>query len=250
MKTAFISDMHGNAQAMSAVINDIEENSVDSIICLGDVATLGPSPREVLAMIRSLDCPCIIGNHEEALFDPENAADYDLKGELLANTLYWCLDQLKPEDMAFLKKFATTVSVELPRERTMLCYHGSPLSSVDSIDSNTPDEQLEHYFDFRKPISVAVGGHTHVQMLRQYRDSLIINPGSIGCAFRVPSLAPPAPSFSPIAEYAIIDIKGDNIFVDFKRISYNLKEFISTVNDSDLPLKAWWNDEFKSLGIC
>ncbi len=248
MRIALISDIHGNAMALSAVLSDIEQGSVDSIICLGDVATLGPSPREVLQMIKDLHCPCILGNHEEALFRPEKAADYDIKGSLLADTLYWCLDKLQSEDILFLEQFVRSATVQLTNGKSMLCYHGSPHSSTDSIYSNTPDEQLNHLFNFDKSISIAVGGHTHVQMFRQYQDLLIINPGSVGCAFRIPSHSPSAPSLSPVAEYAIVDCNGDNISVEFKRIAFDISEFFSVLSGSDLPLKAWWHDEYTRLG--
>lgn len=249
MRIAIISDIHANATALSAVLSDININKIDSVICLGDVVTLGPSPKEVLDKIRDMNIPCILGNHEEALFDPEMASDYDIKGNLLQQTLYWCIDKLQANDMMFLKSFVDSLSVELADSQTMLCYHGSPHSSIESIYSNTLDEQLEKFFNQNQKIKIAVGGHTHIQMFRQYQDMLIVNPGSVGCAFRIPFHIPPTPSILPVAEYAIIDSNEDgNISVELKQVPFDIVEFISILEKSDLPLKTWWIDEYKRLG--
>ncbi|MCB0291188.1 MAG: metallophosphoesterase, partial [Calditrichaeota bacterium] len=78
MKIALISDIHGNLTALEAVLADIRRRGADRIICLGDLATLGPQPREVIARLRELDCPGIMGNHDAALLHLEAAARYQI----------------------------------------------------------------------------------------------------------------------------------------------------------------------------
>ena len=70
MQIALISDMHGHAIALEAVLADIQQQKIDQIICLGDVVTIGFQPKKTLDMIRSLGCPCIMGNHDAALQVP------------------------------------------------------------------------------------------------------------------------------------------------------------------------------------
>ena len=57
MRYAFISDIHGNLQSLELVLADIKQVQVDQIVCLGDVASLGPQPREVIARLRELQTP-------------------------------------------------------------------------------------------------------------------------------------------------------------------------------------------------
>lgn len=246
MKTALISDIHGNAEALSAVLADIKRNEVDTIICLGDIATLGPSPKETVEMVRDLKCLCIKGNHDEVLSTPEKASDYNI-GNNLVSSLHWCLDQLDTEDLNFLNSFVPAATFQLTDKKSMLCYHGSPQSSIGSVLPTTPDETLDKLFDFDKGIAVAVGGHSHVQILRQYRDILIINPGSVGYAFRVPSRSATTPTLSPVAEYAIVDCDEDQTSVDFKRIPFDCDAFLSTLDKSDLPLKPWIQEQYKQF---
>jgi predicted phosphodiesterase len=71
MRTALISDLHGNDVALRAVLAHIADARVDRIVCLGDVATLGPAPQRVLETLAELACPCILGNHDEFLLDAD-----------------------------------------------------------------------------------------------------------------------------------------------------------------------------------
>ena len=47
-KRAILSDIHGNLEALNAVLADIESQEVDEIFCLGDVIGYGPNPRECI----------------------------------------------------------------------------------------------------------------------------------------------------------------------------------------------------------
>ena len=68
---ALISDIHGNLEALEAVLKDIQSHNVTEIYCLGDVVGYGPNPRECIDLV--MDCQiCLLGNHDQgALFDPE-----------------------------------------------------------------------------------------------------------------------------------------------------------------------------------
>ena len=76
MRVALISDLHGNLVALDAVRADARRLGVDAVVCLGDVATLGPHPREVLAAVDELGTPTILGNHDEFLLEPALIARY------------------------------------------------------------------------------------------------------------------------------------------------------------------------------
>src|SRR5688500_11938386 len=68
---AVLSDIHGNLEALEAVLADIAKHPVSRVLCLGDVVGYGPSPIECLERARNWDL-VILGNHDQAtLFDPE-----------------------------------------------------------------------------------------------------------------------------------------------------------------------------------
>jgi len=65
---AIISDVHGNLEALEAVVNDMHEQNAEEIYCLGDVVGYGPNPGECLDIL--MNCPVfLVGNHEEAMLE-------------------------------------------------------------------------------------------------------------------------------------------------------------------------------------
>ena len=71
MKTAVISDIHGNYDAFRKVIEDIDEVGVDRVLSLGDNIGYGPEPDRVVQDIISRGIPSVLGNHELAINDEE-----------------------------------------------------------------------------------------------------------------------------------------------------------------------------------
>ncbi|MDE6655806.1 MAG: metallophosphoesterase, partial [Anaeroplasmataceae bacterium] len=64
MKVAIFSDIHGNLEALEAILEDIKKNQFDEVICLGDVIGIGPSPKECLQKIQEGNIRLLLGNHE------------------------------------------------------------------------------------------------------------------------------------------------------------------------------------------
>ena len=64
---AFISDIHGNLEALRAVLDEIDSLGIKDIVCLGDVVGYGPNPMECLEIVQSISNLNILGNHEEAV---------------------------------------------------------------------------------------------------------------------------------------------------------------------------------------
>src|SRR5947209_139627 len=104
MRVALISDLHGNRLALEAVLADIARAGVDRIVCLGDVATLGPYPEAVLARLEQLGCDCIMGNHDEFLIDPRLIRTYT-EAPIVVAAIEWCRAILPPEAIAFVRRF-------------------------------------------------------------------------------------------------------------------------------------------------
>ena len=62
---ALISDIHGNAVALDAVLADIAAQGADHIVCLGDAVACGPEPEAVIERLREVGCACVVGNTDE-----------------------------------------------------------------------------------------------------------------------------------------------------------------------------------------
>jgi len=57
VRIAVIADIHGNLTALEAVLADLAGVGVDRVVCLGDVAAIGPQPHEVAVRLRELGRP-------------------------------------------------------------------------------------------------------------------------------------------------------------------------------------------------
>lgn len=216
MRVAIISDIHGNDVALQAVLADLGKTLFDRLICLGDVATLGSQPCEVIDRLQTLDCQFILGNHEDDVLD---VAAMERRGNVhpvVAGAVKWAAGQLSERHRAFLRTFHRTLEIRLDDYTTMLCFHGSPKSNTDVILASTPPDELEQLIDGARHL-VLVGGHTHIQMLRRHKTRLVINPGSIG----EPLLQMPPrdlPQIPPWAEYAVITADSGRLSVDLRRV--------------------------------
>jgi putative phosphoesterase len=231
VRIALISDLHANEIALEAVLADAEKRGVDRIVCLGDVATLGPRPSAILARLQALGCPCILGNHDEFLLDDQLIRQYT-EAPIIVDAVDWCRAQLSGDELAFVRSFVRTLEIALPRG-TFYLFHGSPRSHMEDILAETPAAQLDEFLD-GKTATVMACGHTHIQMLRQHRGILIVNPGSVGMPFREYAFGGP-PVILPHAEYAIVEA-DENVSVTLCRVDLDRARLRDAVKDSPNPL--------------
>ena len=242
-RLAILSDIHGHAIALEAVLADIDRQGVDGLICLGDVATLGPQPAEVLASLRARRCPGVLGNHDEALLHPERAQALHIPARLNP-ALTWCAERLTEADWAFLRACRPVWELPVGPGTDLLAYHGSPLSNTDSLLATTPSGDLDRWL-CHPTAKLFVGGHTHLQMLRQESGRYVFNAGSVGSAFKAPPRPEqPTPSLLPWAEYALVTWDRGLVGIDLRQVPFDLAAFAALTAASDLPLRGWWLQQY------
>jgi predicted phosphodiesterase len=244
MRVALISDIHGNLVSFDAVLADIDRQRVDQVVCLGDVAALGAQPREVLARLRALGCPCVRGNHDVDLLCPDRVQA--LHPWLVAMTL-WCVEQLSAADLEYVRSFVSLVDVPLGDGIHLFCYHGSPRSSEDRILSTTPACELDEMLAGHAA-AVMAGGHSHVQMLRRHRDIYVVDVGSVGMPLeQFPFQG--MPRHLPWAEYAIVGWTEGVLHLDLRRVPIDLDAIRRAAQDSDMPGMEWWLRCWQGLAL-
>jgi putative phosphoesterase len=234
MRVALISDIHANEVALEAVLRDIRLEGADRIVCLGDVATLGPRPGAVLQMLRDLRCPLILGNHDDFLLDAALIHTYT-EAPIIVQAVDWCRERLSREELELLRTFRAGLELPLEGGSTLLLFHGSPRSHMDDLLATTPPDELDHLLGDRRA-TVMAGGHTHVQMLRQHRGVLLVNPGSVGLPFREYAAGRP-PTLLDHAEYAIVESRGAGVAVILRRVPLDKRSLRAVVAACDNPLR-------------
>jgi len=241
MRVGFISDIHGNLPALEAVLADIERREIDRLICLGDIC-FGPQAHECLERVRGLGCPVILGNWDSWSIEGFPPAD-DPVGIMLYEIGAWWAQGLTDDDRAFVRTFEPTLELPIEGGGSMFCFHGSPRSFTDWIFATTPDEELEDLFA-GIDASVLVGGHTHLQMLRRFGPSVIVNPGSVGQPF---SQWWPRPiRVAHWAEYGVIEAVGEHREVELRRVPFDLDALLQFLGASGMPHRRWWIDSWNA----
>ena len=163
MKRAIISDIHGNLEALRAVLEDIDRQQVDAIYCLGDVVGYGPNPCECVKLVKQRARLVLLGNHDQgALFDPDG---FNVGAE---RAIRWTRAQLEQHDRIARDPddHLTDFLGELPRARSegeLLFVHGSARRPLDEYvfpeDVYNP-LKMQHIFELFK--RYCFQGHTHI----------------------------------------------------------------------------------------
>jgi putative phosphoesterase len=236
MRIALISDLHGSEFALNAVLADIARTGVDQIVCLGDVATLGPRPREVLARLQELRCICILGNHDEFMQDERLLGSYS-EVPIVREAVDWCRAQLSSAELSFIASFPRRFELELNGSGNLLLFHGTPESNMTDLLAITPAERVDELLGGRRA-TVLAGGHTHLPMLRQHHGMLIVNPGSVGLAFK-DHAAGKVPTLMPQADYAVIEAVNGDVAVSLRRVALEKAELREAAGAVEHPMKSW-----------
>jgi len=232
---AVIADIHGNLTALDAVIADLVGVGVDRVVCLGDVAAIGPQPHEVVVRLRELGCPVVLGNTDAAAVRPVRLSPSDEEGRRFFAIEEWGVAQLTPEDLTYLRTFQPTLTLPLGDDATLLCFHGSPQSNTDSIVATTPDTALTRMLGGHSA-TVLAGGHTHAPFIRRYRQALFLNPGSVGLPYEETAEGIRYPSW---AEYGVVAWRAGGLSIDLRRVPIDADLVVQAVLRSGMPHAEW-----------
>lgn len=234
MRIALISDIHGNEVALRAVLASIERSGVDRIVCLGDTATLGPRPGPVLELLHQVAAPCIMGNHDAFLLDEDLIRSYT-EAPFIVAAVDWCRSRLSAQELDFVRSFQASATLPLEGGAELFVFHGSPRSHMEDILAFTPPERVDQLLDGHVA-TVMAGGHTHLQMLRQHRGLLLVNPGSVGLPFREHVGGGPPTVMAGHAEYAVVESRGGEVGVSLHRVPVDRAALRRAVEGTDHPM--------------
>jgi diadenosine tetraphosphatase ApaH/serine/threonine PP2A family protein phosphatase len=180
MKIAVISDIHGNLEALSAVLADIERTGAGEIVSLGDNVGYGGDPEEVTQLLRSLRIPSVMGNHELGIARPEYISWFNASAR---ESLILTGRLLSPESKEWLAALPASLVF-----RECLFVHGCPPDSITDYIFEQSDSRLIRRFG-RAEQQICFVGHTHtlelitiqgrrVVHMQPGRETLSLSPGA------------------------------------------------------------------------
>ena len=207
-RVAVISDVHGNATALRAVLAELEGDEPDLIVVGGDL-TWGPLPDETFELARSLNARFVRGNADRAVL--ENVSETDRE--------QWMQAHHSAEMRELLAGFEEQIVVEVDGLGPVRFCHGSPRSDEECVTPETPEARVR---EFREGVSeqVIVTAHVHIQFDREVAGIRSVNAGSVGLPYEG----------RPGAYWAILGPE-----VEMRRTEYDLDETIELYRASGQP---------------
>jgi predicted phosphodiesterase len=171
MRVAALPDVHGNAPALAAVLEEVVREAPDLVVFCGDL-TWGALPQETLALVRGLEIPArfVRGNADRMV-----GVETDGRGP-------WMTRHHTSEDLAFLAGFEPTVTVDVDGLGPTCFCHGSPRSDEECVTERTPAERV-HEFMAGRDERVVVTAHVHLQYDRTVDGIRLVGPGSVGLPY-------------------------------------------------------------------
>jgi putative phosphoesterase len=227
MRLAVISDIHANLPALEAVLRDIARRGVEGIISLGDHVSGGPNCDEVVAVLEAAEVKAVVGNCDLAVLAEDEAQGREqyLKkglGETGREVFSWTRSHTGAKARQFLAQLPAQLYIE-EDGLTILCTHGSPERPNEYLGADTPEERLVELFD-GTGADVMVVGHTHLPLVREVGERLLVNPGSVGAPY----------DGDPRASYLIIDTEGQ-FRAEHVRVTFDVESYAALCVSSGLP---------------
>jgi putative phosphoesterase len=238
MKIGFISDIHGNATALEAVLEDIKARNVDKVYVLGDICYRGPEPQRSLDLVRELNTEVIKGNADEWVVRGVQQGEVPAHAlELMNKEREWTLYQLDTESIDYLKSLPSELKIEVEGVR-IHAYHATPHSLFDIVPPNESDENLIKSQMFREA-DLYVYAHIHKPYIRYTHGKCIINTGSVGLPFDGLNKA----------SYAIVELNGNNYQTAIIRVGYDIEKVIDQFSVTNYPNKETMSKILKNAKV-
>ena len=226
MKLGLISDVHGNVQALKAVLAALEEDGVDFVLCAGDLVAYGANPSQVVKILRDRAIPCVTGNYDFAVAHhltsasrkPSTPSNEPLKRAALE----WTQAHTSDADKRFLRGLPWRMDFVVDGLHIAMLHAG--LEYLDAFYTpNEPDAMYALYNRVRTDIVVL--GHTHESFTYRALGGLMINPGSVGRSI----------NGDVRAAYAVLDT--NTLEVAHRRTRYDLRGAVKAIERSGMPLE-------------
>ena len=224
MKLAFISDIHGNAVALDAVLQDIKEKQVEKVFVLGDLCYRGAEPKRSLELVQSLNCDVIKGNADEWVVRGVREGEVpDPALEMMNKERDWTVSKLDERNIEYLSELPTEFNLAFGKV-AIHAFHATPNSLFEVVQPFDSDEIVSEKLMVNNK-GIYIYGHIHKPFIRYINGKCIINCGSVGLPFDGLNKS----------SYTILEIEENCVQVSNVRVSYDVEKVIRQFKESDYP---------------
>jgi putative phosphoesterase len=203
---AVLGDIHGNATALDAVLNDIDDQGILTIFHTGDCVCGNSGNRAVLDTLRERSISGAKGHWDHLLVryirkQATMAKKLSAEDLALVDDAY---NDCKSDQIEYLNGLPRTLKTTLDGIDIAVC-HGSINSHRDVLRPDDDDDKYSRQREL-EPARIIVSGSTHAPHARQVGDTLFVNPGSVGM------------NEDGLARYALISTEHEPWSAEFREI--------------------------------
>ncbi len=176
-----VSDIHGNLDALRAVLATAEKRAFHKLLVAGDIVFPGPAPLETWRRLTAAGAVMVQGVSDKALvtLDPNSLRPRSEHERAMIERMKAVRAELGELVIERVKRLPTHVRIPLEDGGELLLVHGSPADPAESITFDMTDEEVDALIG-DDPADVVVCGMSHTPFHRTIGDIQIINVGSIG----------------------------------------------------------------------
>jgi predicted phosphodiesterase len=230
MRIAVISDVHANARALEAVLEEIDGERVDAVWCLGDTVGYGPQPNECCDVVKARADHCLVGNHDLVVLGRLSLGDFNDEAAAAAT---WTSSVLTPASRAFLEGLEPAGNVD-----GVDLFHAS---ARDPVWEYVLSEEAASATLELSPAPLVLVGHSHVALALvqngagvaggmapagsriRLEGRWLLNPGSVG----------QPRDGDPRAAWLLLAL--DEGFAEFRRVPYSIERTQAEMRERGLP---------------
>jgi diadenosine tetraphosphatase ApaH/serine/threonine PP2A family protein phosphatase len=230
MRYAILSDIHGNLEALEAVLADVDARRPDATVCLGDFVGYGAAPNECVSMLRPRIEVAVAGNHDLAACGRIKLGYFNPDAALAAT---WTTEALTPEHLQYLRELPFSVSW-----RGVRLVHSSPAEPEEWRYVFSPGDAA---FEMEAcPEDICFIGHSHYpgtfelegSHVRYTRDPVLVGQPGRRYLVNVPSVGQPRDG-DPRAGYVLFD--DAPVRFEHVRLPYDVPAAMQRIREAGLP---------------
>ncbi|MDR0975700.1 MAG: metallophosphoesterase [Christensenellaceae bacterium] len=241
MAIAVFADIHGNLEALQAILKSIKRKGIKQVYFLGDAITFGPDSLECLKLLAKSGVRCIIGNHEQRMLRyDKSVAEMSFEGTKHMEDIRASLDN---EALAFIKSLPLEIKTEYKGYKIAFTHYSHDKSGVVRDDYEEFSEpKLIKLFDYLGSDIVFFGHIHHRKIIIDASNKSFMCLGSSGCVHGDKTF------------WTYFDIKkspDSDANLDFRRImcKFNRKKFEKKVKESELANNEKFAKKFFNVDI-
>lgn len=231
MKICVFTDIHGNLDALSLLLQTEDFRSADLKICLGDAVVMGPYPNECCQALLDNNCVWLMGNHDSYIANGLPEEEYKFfKPDKIAHQNYM-RSFIKDEYKNIMKNLPKDYSISIENKKLYFTHY--VWETCDNVIDNPEFPTVENISEIYKNIDADYIFYGHEHHFSHFKDSNkeYICVGSLGMVFP--------------GHYTVIETKENNIKIEHKLINFDLEKYKSDILQANYPRAEKYTKFFK-----